>query len=104
MVTTKARPIMKNLCNALFALALAASASVHAAVMSIDLRGSGGFFDFDAPTGSRTFFYNAIQMDFQAVVGAPSGSGTLNATATSFGINASGSGDETSQIDADAGV
>jgi len=82
--------------KALIILAMALVAVVvHAEVFSFNFHGTNGPFDFDAPTGEITT--NGITMSFAAVVsGDPDAD--LNGTASSYGVNATGS-DSTSLLD-----
>ena len=74
---------------------------VQAAVVVIDLRGSDGDYDFDAPTGVQTLFDDSLQRDFSVRInGVPGDAGDfLNATAEGFGVNESEFGDDPDELD-----
>jgi len=61
--------------------------------------GTNGNFDFGTPTD--TFTDSGLTASFQALV--EGSTGDLNAAGSSFGVNAEGTGDETSQLDGDLG-
>ena len=76
----------------------------EAATVSLDFRGSGGTFDFDSETGVYVDG-TGVQLNFEALVGGVQVAGSdLNATAASFGVNAVGAGDATSELDTPNGI
>ena len=71
--------------------------SVNAEEVPFLLTGSDGPFDFDAETGSFTDTATGFTANFTAIVAG--NTGMLNATGDSFGVNATGGGDDTDQLD-----
>ena len=63
---------------------------------------NGAAFDFNSPTGSFTDTASSLIANFSAVVAG--NTGDLNATTSSFGINATGVGDDSDGLDAANGA
>lgn len=79
-------------------------------LVTYDLRGSGGSFDFDSNIGTFTDtsggVANGLEITFQSFIDGVAGDANdnINATSSSLGVNESGSGDDTDELDGDNGL
>ena len=92
-----ARPTPALACALAVAVAAAAGRS-HAATYTVDLRGSGGAFDFDKHTGTAPLTTGSPYT--LTLTAGPGALDEVNATSTGLGVNGKPSGDDaTNEID-----
>ncbi len=78
-----------------------------AAIITYDVRGTNGDFDFNAQTGTFTDTSGGVSDGLQITIAsfvAGVADGQVNATGTSLGVNAGPTIDDTDQLDGDAGL
>lgn len=92
---------------ALISLTACSTVELAADIITFDVRGQGGDFDFETQSGTFTDssggVANGLQISVSSFVNGIAG-GVVNATGGSLGVNAAGSGDDTDQLDADLGL
>lgn len=92
---------------ALISLTTCSTAEIAADIITYDVRGSGGDFDFNMQSGTFTDSSggvgNGLQISISSFLDGVA-NGSVNATAASLGMNATASGDETFKLDGAVGL